>query len=92
MAGSIREELRKRGADGEITVASWFSMEKDLLEEGDVSLRDEEDYMELAEKGGYDVIFADPCMKHDKGFFRSVCGYSAFCSIRKMQVVHKGRI
>lgn len=28
MAGSIREELRKRGADGEITVASWFSMEK----------------------------------------------------------------
>ena len=39
MAGSIREELRKRGADGELTVASWFSMEKDLLEEGDVSLR-----------------------------------------------------
>ena len=28
MAGSIREELRKRGADGELTVASWFSMEK----------------------------------------------------------------
>ena len=50
IAGAIRDELRKRGADGEITVASWFSMEKDLLEEGDVSLRDEEDYMELAEK------------------------------------------
>ena len=63
MAGSIREELQKRGADGEITVASWFSMEKDLLEEGDVSLKDEEDYMELVEKGRYDVIFADPCMR-----------------------------
>lgn len=63
IAGAIREELRKRGAEGEITVASWFSMEKDLLEEGDVSLKDEEDYMELVEKGGYDVIFADPCMK-----------------------------
>ena len=63
MAGSIREELQKRGADGEITVASWFSMEKDLLEEGDVSLKDEEDYMELVEKGRYDVIFADPCME-----------------------------
>ena len=36
MAGSIRAELRKRGGDGKITVASWFSMEKDLLEEGDV--------------------------------------------------------
>ena len=63
MAGSIREELQKRGADGEITVASWFSMEKDLLEEGDVSLKDEEDYMDLVEKGRYDVIFADPCMR-----------------------------
>ena len=72
MAGSIREELRKRGADGELTVASWFSMEKDFLEEGDVSLRDEEDYMELAEKGGYDVIFADPCMKRMTKAFSGV--------------------
>ena len=63
MAGSIRAELRKRGGDGKITVASWFSMEKGLLEEGDVSLKDEEDYMELVEKGRYDVIFADPCMR-----------------------------
>ena len=63
MAGSIRAELRKRGGDGKITVASWFSMEKDLLEEGDVSLKDEEDYMELVEKGRYDVIFADHCMR-----------------------------
>ena len=63
MAGSIRAELRKRGGDGKITVASWFSMEKDLLEEGDVPLKDEEDYMDLVEKGRYDVIFADPCMR-----------------------------
>ena len=72
MAGSIRAELRKRGGDGKITVARWFSMEKDLLEEGDVSLRDEEDYMELAEKGGYDVIFADPCMKRMTKAFSGV--------------------
>ena len=72
MAGSIRAELRKRGADGEITVASWFSMEKDLLEEGDVSLKDEEDYMELVEKGRYDVIFADPCMKRMAKTFSGV--------------------
>ena len=63
MAGSIRAELRKRGGDGKITVASWFSMEKELLEEGDVALRDEEDYISLVENGGYDVIFADPCMR-----------------------------
>ena len=72
MAGSIREELQKRGADGEITVASWFSMEKDLLEEGDVPLKDEEDYMDLVETGRYDVIFADPCMKRMAKTFSGV--------------------
>lgn len=72
MAGSIREELQKRGTDGEITVASWFSMEKDLLEEGDVPLKDEEDYMDLVEKGRYDVIFADPCMKRMAKTFSGV--------------------
>lgn len=72
MAGSIREELRKRGGDGEITVASWFSMEKNLLEEGDVPLKDEEDYMDLVEKGRYDVIFADPCMKRMAKTFSGV--------------------
>ena len=72
MAGSIREELQKRGADGEITVASWFFMEKDLREEGDVPLKDEEDYMDLVEKGRYDVIFADPCMKRMAKTFSGV--------------------
>ena len=72
MAGSIRAELRKRGGDGKITVASWFSMEKDLLEEGDVPLKDEEDYMDLVEKGRYDAIFADPCMKRMAKTFSGV--------------------
>ena len=63
IADSIRAELRKRGEGAEVTVASWFSMEKDLLEDGDVSLRDEDDYIELVENGDFDVIFADPCMK-----------------------------
>ena len=72
MAGSIRAELRKRGGDGKITVASWFYMEKDLLEEGDVPLKDEEDYMDLVEKGRYDVIFADPCMKRMAKTFSGV--------------------
>ena len=63
IADSIRAELRKRGEGAKVTVASWFSMEKDLLEEGDVSLRDEDDYIELVENGDFDVVFADPCMK-----------------------------
>ena len=62
VAGAIRERLQERGA-GEITAASWFTMEKDFLKPGDVSLKDEEDYISLVENGRYDVIFADPCMK-----------------------------
>ncbi len=51
IANSIREVVREHDEDAEVTVASWFSMEKDLLEEGDVSLRDEDDYIELVENG-----------------------------------------
>ena len=63
IANSIRDVVREHDEDAEVTVASWFSMEKDLLEEGDVSLRDEDDYIELVENGSFDVIFADLCMK-----------------------------
>ena len=63
IANSIRDVVREHDEDAEVTVASWFSMEKDLLEEGDVSLRDEDDYIELVENGSFDVSFADPCMK-----------------------------
>ena len=62
IANSIRDVVREHDEDAEVTVASWFSMEKDLLEEGDVSLRDEDDYIELVENGSFDVIFADPSM------------------------------
>ena len=32
-------------------------------QEGDLHLRDEDDYVELVEKGGFDVIYADHCME-----------------------------
>ena len=38
-------------------------MKKELSEEEDVSLRDEEDYIELVQNGGFDIIFADDSMK-----------------------------
>lgn len=63
IADSVRKEIRKRPGGAEITVASWFSMEKELLEENDMLLKDEEDYISLVGKGGFDVIFADPCMR-----------------------------
>lgn len=62
IADSIRRELKKRGAES-VQVAGWFMMKKELLEDGDISLRDEEDYIELVQNGGFDIIFADECMK-----------------------------
>lgn len=62
IADSIRRELKKRGA-GSVQVAGWFMMKKELLEDGDISLRDEEDYIELVREGEFDIIFADGCME-----------------------------
>ena len=62
IADSIRRELKARGAEI-VQVADWFMMKKELQEEGDVFLRDEDDYIEVVENGDFDIIFADECMK-----------------------------
>ena len=62
IADSIRRELKNRGAES-VQTAGWFMMKKELSEEEDVSLRDEEDYIELVQNGGFDIIFADDSMK-----------------------------
>lgn len=62
IADSIRRELKARGAEI-VQVADWFMMKKELREEGDVFLRDEDDYIEVVENGDFDIIFADECME-----------------------------
>ena len=62
IADSIRRELKARGAEI-VQVADWVMMKKELREEGDVFLRDEDDYIEVVENGDFDIIFADECMK-----------------------------
>lgn len=62
IADSIRRELKARGAEI-VQVADWFMMKKELREEGDVFLRDEDDYIEVVENGDFDIIFADGCME-----------------------------
>ena len=47
IANSIRDVVREHDEDAEVTVASWFPWKGIFLEEGDVSLRDEDDYIEL---------------------------------------------
>ena len=53
MRAEIRRRCQKVNGDpavdnnAVITVASWFMMKQELSEEGDISLREEDDYMEL---------------------------------------------
>ena len=53
MGTAIREEILKQAPDAQVTVASWFMMKPELRQEGDLHLRDEDDYVELVEKGGF---------------------------------------
>ncbi len=63
IGNAIREEILKKAPDVQVTVASWFMMKSELRQDGDLHLRDEDDYMELVESGEFDVIYADHCME-----------------------------
>ena len=63
IGNAIREEILKKASDVQVTVASWFMMKSELRQDGDLHLRDEDDYMELVENGEFDVIYADHCME-----------------------------
>ncbi len=63
IGSAIREEILKKAPDAQVTVASWFMVKPELRKEGDLHLRDEEDYIKLVEDGDFDVIYADRCME-----------------------------
>ena len=71
IANSIRKELLKKGAK-RVQIASWFMMKKELLADGDVPLRDEDDYIELVQNGDFDIIFADGCMERMTPEFKGI--------------------
>ena len=70
IANAVRKEIEKRtGGKEEITTATWFMRKEEILADlrvsaaDDISLKEEDDFISLVEKDGYDVIFADPCME-----------------------------
>lgn len=76
----IREELKKAGMTeggseasrtgaGRIDAATWFILDDEIKEEGDFRIKEESDFFNTIENGGYDVIMADPSFrKAAKGF------------------------
>ena len=70
IANAVRKEIEKRTEEKEaITTATWFMRKEAILTDlnvdaaDDISLKEEDDFISLVEKEGYDVIFADPCME-----------------------------
>ena len=70
IANAVRKEIEKRTWEKEtITTATWFMRKEEILTDlnvdavDDISLKEEDDFISLVEKEGYDVIFADPCME-----------------------------
>lgn len=60
-AHAMREELLCSGA-AEVTCATWFMQLPELAQEGDVRLREEDDFEELVYTGGFDVLVGDPTL------------------------------
>ncbi len=60
LANELRKILRKHlTSDSSIDVASFFMMKKELREDGDRALREEEELLKLARTEGYTVVIAD---------------------------------
>ena len=79
IANAVRKEIEKRTGEKEaITTATWFMRKEEILTDlnvdavDDISLKEEDDFISLVEKEGYDVIFADPCMERMISGFEGV--------------------
>ena len=63
LADSIRRALRSAGAEGEIVTATWFDWKPELSAEGDLKLKEEDDFISLVREGSWDLIIADPVLR-----------------------------
>ena len=62
IANSIRDEIHKN-VSSDITVASWFMLKEELSEAQDISITEEDQFVELIQQGNYDVIVGDKILR-----------------------------
>lgn len=58
LANTLRDAIRKE-SNAKVTVASWFMLDKELKEDGDVHLREEDQWISFVREGGYDLIIGE---------------------------------
>lgn len=68
LANALREQILTCG-DADVTVASWFSLDREFRREGDLLLKEEDQWIQLVREGQYDVICADPLFFAAAPFF-----------------------
>lgn len=68
-AGELRRQLFQRGAGAEVTAATWFLQDEALRQPQDFRIREEDEFLSLAD-AGYNVICGDPV------FRRALAGFS----------------
>ncbi len=70
LANAIRNRLRERGVKAEIRTATWFDFKRELSEEGDVKLSEEDDFTALSGQQDWELIIADPALRPMASAFR----------------------
>ena len=70
LANSLRQEITSH-AEAPVTVATWFMLQEELQQPGDVALFEEDQFIELADGPAFDIIIGDPlfrkALKHFTG-------------------------
>ena len=72
-AAALRDVLLREAAGlspkPQITAASWFMMDDEISQAGDVRIREESDFFELTGEGRWDIIIADGSFRRPAGDF-----------------------
>ena len=63
LANAIRDALKKAHISGTVTAATWFDLKDELAVDGDVRLKEEDDFTALVREKHWDMIIADPALR-----------------------------
>ena len=87
-ANSLRDVLIGTSEDNpleRVDVASWFMMSKEVRQEHDIKLNEEDELMKLVDAEGYDMVIGDPLIKRAlpgwKGTFLSLPHFAVSASL-----------
>ena len=88
LANSLRDVLIGTSEDNpleRVDVASWFMMSKEVRQEHDTKLNEEDELMKLVDTEGYDMVIGDPLIKRAlpgwKGTFLSLPHFAISASL-----------